>query len=604
MAILTLRLVKGSILTSAELDNNFTNLNNDIASRLLASTYTASDILTKLKTVSGVGSGLDADTVRGLPPSNQIPVTPDRSSVVTRDSAGNVFVNNITGTLLGNITGTSNNVTGIVNIVNGGTGGTTPSQVLANIGAAPTNNPIFTGPITGNNSIELGPTNGTAFTPFIDFHSGAIAVDFDSRLVSTGGNGTAGNATLEAISSTFRITSFANNTNTLEINALQNTNGANIKLTGNGVLSPTKYIRSSNGNLEFVNNSYNAVLASLSDVGLLSLAQPLPIYSGGTGSNSATGTGSVVLNNGPLLLNSTTISGDAPAIYFIETDQAVNQKTWFVGTDGANYQIQTRNDDYSYISTIFNLNRAGTATLKGGLYLSGDVISNTPSFNAFRSIAGGYGTFIRNDGANLYLMQTNANDQYGSFNNFRPFSWNLGNGHVLLDGTGSGTDFGGDVTINGIINGTTSLVISNPGSQGANIRFAGSGGNKSIRAINNSMQWINNAYTAVIMTLDDVGNLTAQANVTAFSDIKYKTNIVTIPKALDKVNSLRGVSFDRTDIEAHQIGVIAQEIQKVLPEVVIEDTNGNLSVAYGNIVAVLIEAIKELSEKVKVLENK
>ena len=65
MAILTLRSVKGSPLTNTEVDGNFTSLNDEIATKLDATAYTAADVLTKLKTVDGAGSGLDADTLDG-----------------------------------------------------------------------------------------------------------------------------------------------------------------------------------------------------------------------------------------------------------------------------------------------------------------------------------------------------------------------------------------------------------------------------------------------------------------------------------------------------------------------------------------------------------
>lgn len=108
------------------------------------------------------------------------------------------------------------------------------------------------------------------------------------------------------------------------------------------------------------------------------------------------------------------------------------------------------------------------------------------------------------------------------------------------------------------------------------------------------------------VSMDISGNLYATGNVGAYSDIKIKTNIKTIDNALTKVEMLRGVEYNRIDNGDRQIGVIAQEIQKVIPEVIIstKDSNGEelLAVSYGNIVAVLIEATKELSEKVKLLE--
>jgi len=101
------------------------------------------------------------------------------------------------------------------------------------------------------------------------------------------------------------------------------------------------------------------------------------------------------------------------------------------------------------------------------------------------------------------------------------------------------------------------------------------------------------------------GNFTATGNVTAYSDERVKANIQKIDNALDKVNQLNGYTFDRTDVDMpRQTGVIAQEIQKVLPEAVVESEDGQSTVAYGNLVGLLIEAVNELTNKVKALENK
>jgi hypothetical protein len=72
---------------------------------------------------------------------------------------------------------------------------------------------------------------------------------------------------------------------------------------------------------------------------------------------------------------------------------------------------------------------------------------------------------------------------------------------------------------------------------------------------------------------------------------------------LNKILQLRGVEYDRIDIQKHQIGVIAQEVEKVLPDLVLTDERGMKSVAYGNLVAVLIESIKELKGEVSELRS-
>jgi hypothetical protein len=100
------------------------------------------------------------------------------------------------------------------------------------------------------------------------------------------------------------------------------------------------------------------------------------------------------------------------------------------------------------------------------------------------------------------------------------------------------------------------------------------------------------------------GDFTATGNVTAYSDIRVKVNIAVIPDALNKVQQLSGYTFDRTDSRTpRQSGVIAQEVQLVLPEVVVANNEGHLSVAYGNMVGLLIEAIKELKDEVDELKG-
>jgi hypothetical protein len=96
-------------------------------------------------------------------------------------------------------------------------------------------------------------------------------------------------------------------------------------------------------------------------------------------------------------------------------------------------------------------------------------------------------------------------------------------------------------------------------------------------------------------------------NATSFntlSDVRTKKNIQTIDDALNKVSSLRGVYFDWEDSGEKSTGVIAQEIEKILPEVVSTSKDGQKSVAYGNIVGLLIEAIKDLQKDINNLKER
>jgi hypothetical protein len=119
-----------------------------------------------------------------------------------------------------------------------------------------------------------------------------------------------------------------------------------------------------------------------------------------------------------------------------------------------------------------------------------------------------------------------------------------------------------------------------------------------------------------------VGNLTPSAttgridaanDVVAYSssDIRLKENITRIDNALNKVKSIGGYIFDWKSehfedhgFEGTDVGVIAQEVEAILPEIVTTKFTGWKGVKYEKIVALLIEAIKELDEKVQRLENK
>ena len=106
--------------------------------------------------------------------------------------------------------------------------------------------------------------------------------------------------------------------------------------------------------------------------------------------------------------------------------------------------------------------------------------------------------------------------------------------------------------------------------------------------------------TTTRFTFNDNGAFTATGDITAFSDARLKDNVQTIDGALDKVAAMRGVTYHKDGKQG--TGVIAQEMQEVMPEVVMQNDE-YLSVAYGNLVGVLIEAVKELRAEVEELKK-
>ena len=160
-------------------------------------------------------------------------------------------------------------------------------------------------------------------------------------------------------------------------------------------------------------------------------------------------------------------------------------------------------------------------------------------------------------------------------------------GDIILDADGGdvfvkdgGTTFGSLTNTSGnliIKSGTTTAATFS----GANVTFAGTLGS---------------------------GAITSSGNITAFSDRRLKSDIQTLENGLKKVEQLRGVTYTRDDnIDGgQQLGVIAQEVEEVFPQIVLtaDDERGTKSVDYGRLTGVLIEAVKELSAKVKELEGK
>jgi len=107
-----------------------------------------------------------------------------------------------------------------------------------------------------------------------------------------------------------------------------------------------------------------------------------------------------------------------------------------------------------------------------------------------------------------------------------------------------------------------------------------------------------------------LNQLDAKGDIIAFStsDRKYKDNIANITNPLDKVAKINGVSFDWNDQQStftgRDIGVIAQEVEAVLPEVVTTRDDGTKAVKYDKMVALLIECVKELKAEIEELKSK
>ena len=173
---------------------------------------------------------------------------------------------------------------------------------------------------------------------------------------------------------------------------------------------------------------------------------------------------------------------------------------------------------------------------------------------------------------------------------------------------GGGVTFYGDASVNHSI---TSRNISGTASDDIHIASYGS---VILKLDSNNNQtsgadfkiYRNGTSTVALTVSGENGNLTAEGDVTAFSDERLKENITVIPNAIEKVSQIRGVTYtrnDQKDKEKVYAGVIAQEVEKVLPEVVNTTEDDTKTVAYGNMVGLLIEAVKEQQEQINQLKK-
>jgi hypothetical protein len=158
--------------------------------------------------------------------------------------------------------------------------------------------------------------------------------------------------------------------------------------------------------------------------------------------------------------------------------------------------------------------------------------------------------------------------------------------NITLDANGGNINLKDNGTEFGSLSNSSSDFVIQSAVQDKDLIFKGNDGGATI--------------TALTLDMSADGAATFKNDVTAFSDERLKTDIKTIDNALSKVCDMRGVYFNRDG--AAGTGVIAQELQNVLPEVV-HDKQEYLSVAYGNMVGVLIEAIKELKKEVETLKE-
>jgi len=158
----------------------------------------------------------------------------------------------------------------------------------------------------------------------------------------------------------------------------------------------------------------------------------------------------------------------------------------------------------------------------------------------------------------------------------------------------NGTSFNGsaDITIANLVSGSSQITLSSTTGYGS---------------VLNQAVLTSSSPTFAGLTIN--GAITATGDITAYytSDKRHKNNIQTIPNALEKVTKLNGVTWEWND-DVHEVtkstpktGLIAQEVQEVLPEVVKTRDDGFLALDYSKMMGLMVEAIKEQQQQIEKL---
>jgi len=511
-------------------DPNFaTTVTNSIATKLNTSSYTAADVLTKIKTVDGAASGLDADLLDGNHASAFALASHTHDDrYYTESEADSRFVNASGGTMSGDLT-VSKAAAKVRLYDSTGTTGNNPAiewDTPANQGIALSLNIYDNELPQAGYGMVFGPSSTNAQWPA----TGNLSVSVLGELY-------AGSESLSTVNRVFhdayhpnadKLTTERNIALTGAVTGSVNFDGSgNVSLATTATSDPTLTLSGdASGSATFTNLGNATLAVTIADDSHGHSFNNLLNKTGGTGNYTSTGT----FTGGTF--NATSTSGGG--FQGIDADSATAPSfTWSADLNTGIYRPAA--DQIGFTTGGVNRLTLSTTGITTSLWIA------SPTFNATSTSGGGF-QGIDADTATSPSFTWSADLNTGIY---RPAADQLG------------------ITTGGAARGI----------------FSATG-------------------------LSVTGSITATGDVTAYSDERLKDNIEVIPNAGEKVAALRGVTFTRKADGIASTGLVAQDVAAVLPEAVIEGDDGMLSVKYGNIVGLLVEAIKELQAEVAELKKK
>jgi len=267
---------------------------------------------------------------------------------------------------------------------------------------------------------------------------------------------------------------------------------------------------------------------------------------------------------------------------------------------------ESSNDHTHHITSSQISDDGITVSIPGNLVVTGSITGST-NFNTLSNkptLVSGSSQIDVMSTTNIARLATTGSNSFSGNQSVTGSGYVIYNLRSLSAANNSNYQLGNDSTANGsgmALFGSTFTTTGQYRQSGMYVYSNQAGGMTLHAEGSNSMYLSTNGTTAI--TINSAQNTTFAGTITENSSLRYKENVETIKYGLDKVLQMRGVTYDKKDNGVKEMGVIAEEVYDVLPEVVLKNEEGEIdSVSYGRITAVLIEAIKDLKKEIEELK--